>query len=107
MAAILKNTLGMMFEANRKALEVVDKEVGKPAREDAKKIRDEQEAAVAAQKKELEDIEAGQEKVKKGSRESQALLSARGAKGGRESTLVGVLGSSQAGPAPVKTLLGS
>ena len=64
-------------------------------------------ALQAKQKKELEDIEEGRRLVKEGQQKSAALRASTKAKGGREGTLLGVLGSSGSGSTPIKTLLGS
>jgi hypothetical protein len=101
---------GGITELNRRGLEAGLNEASKPQREDAKKLRDEQEALAAKQKQELADIEKEGELKQAAVKDREMKLSAQkqAGKGGREGTLVGVLGSSaSSGPAPVKTLLGS
>lgn len=100
--AIATFMTGGITEINRRLGEAAAEEIAKPQKEEAKKLRDEQAALQAQQKKELDDLEKGKELVKLGNEKSKQVRASAGQKD--DSNLLGAFNSSTA---QIKTLLGS
>lgn len=98
--------INVMVEGLRRTVEAGLNEVGKPQKEEAEKIRKQQEALQAKQQEELVSLEKDKEKRSAQAANVARLKSESAGKSGRQSTLLGVLNPAADSQVKIKTLLG-